>query len=203
MKILLAGFEPFSDNAVNPSQKLLELLPKKINQDCQLEKIILPVDHYIAPGIVISAIRKMKPDAVIAFGLARGRAGISLEQIAINLMDFRIPDNAGVTISDKPVITDGPAAFFTTLPIRSMLNTLLEANIPAEISLSAGSYLCNQVFYSMMHETSTYHHQIQAGFVHLPALPEAVAKNEKALPSMDISLILKAARILITCLASV
>lgn len=202
MKILLTGFETFADYAVNPSQKLLNLLPEKFEQDIDLEKLILPVDHDVAPGLILNSIREGKPDAVIAFGLAAGRARISLERVAVNLMDFRIPDNAGAIISDKPVNPDGPAAYFTSLPIRSMLIALIDSGIPANISLSAGSYLCNQVFYTIMHEITTNHLQIPAGFVHLPASPEAVAKGQKSMPSMDMEMVLKAAKILITSLAA-
>lgn len=202
MKILLTGFEPFGDHALNPSQKLLELLPDKLEDDLILEKLILPVDQDLAPGLILKAINKNKPDAIFAFGLAAGRARISLERIAINLMDFRIPDNTGVVISDRPVNPNGPAAYFTTLPIRSMLLALVEAGIPAEISLSAGSFLCNQVFYLILHEITTKELPIPAGFIHLPALPEAVAKTGKSSPSMELELILKAAKVLFSCLSS-
>ncbi len=201
MKILLTGFEPFGDHALNPSQKLLELLPGNLDGDLQLKKLILPVDQYLAPSLFLKAIHENKPEAIIAFGLASGRERISLERVAINLMDFRIPDNTGVIITDKPVNPDGPAAYFSTLPIRSMLLALVEAGIPAEISLSAGSYLCNQVFYSILHEIATNKLSIPAGFVHLPALPEAIAKTGKPSPSMEIGLILRAANIIISCLA--
>lgn len=202
MKILLSGFETFGENAVNPSQQLMELLPEKLEKDLFLRKMILPVDHEAAPRKILKALREENPDGVIAFGLAAGRARISLERAALNLMDFRIPDNTGAIISDKPVIPDAPAAYFTTLPIHSMLIALIKANIPAEISLSAGSYLCNQIFYIMIHEITIHQMGIPAGFVHLPASPEAVAKGQKPIPSMDMTLILKAAKTLISTLAA-
>jgi len=202
MKILLSGFETFGDNAVNPSQQLMELLPEKTGKDLFLEKLILPVDHEGAPKMILEAIHGINPDGIIAFGLAAGRARISLERAALNLMDFQIPDNAGTIISDQPVIPDGPAAYFTTLPIRSILLRLIEANIPAEISLSAGSYLCNQIFYTMLHEITIHHLGIPAGFVHLPASPEAVAKGQKPMPSMDMALVLKATKVLISTVAT-
>jgi pyroglutamyl-peptidase len=202
MKILLSGFETFGDNSFNPSKELMEFLPERLEKDLYLEKLILPVDHLIAPDLILKAIRDSNPDGIIAFGLAAGRPRISLERVAINLMDFRIPDNSGAIISDKPINPDGPAAYFTTLPLRSMLLALIETNIPAEISLSAGSYLCNQVFYTIMHEINTNHLHIPAGFVHLPASPEAVALGQQPMPSMDMGLILQAAKILIRSLAS-
>ena len=202
MKFLLSGFETFGDNAVNPSKELMEFLPERLGKDLLLEKMILPVDHLIARDLIVKAIRDGNPDGIIAFGLAAGRPRISLERVAINLMDFRIPDNSGAMISDKPINPDGPAAYFTTLPLRSMLLALIETNIPAEISLSAGSYLCNQVFYTIMHEINTNHLHIPAGFVHLPASPEAVALGQQPMPSMGMGLILQAAKILIRSLAS-
>lgn len=202
MKILLSGFETFGDNAENPSEKLMEVLPERLEKDLFLEKLILPVDHQIAPELILKAIHDDNPDGIIAFGLAAGRPRISLERVAINLMDFRIPDNSGAIISDKPINPDGPAAYFTTLPLRSMLLALIEAKIPAEISLSAGSYLCNQVFYTIMDKITTNHLQVPAGFVHLPASPEAAAMGQKPMPSMDMGLILQAAKVLIRSLAS-
>jgi len=202
MKILLSGFEIFGDHPVNPSQELLQRLPKKMEPNIKLEKITLPVDHQSAPRIIIKEIHERKPDAVIAFGLAAGRAKISLERVAVNLMDFRIQDNAGAVISDKPVIPEGPAAYFTTLPIRVMHLALRDAGIPVEISLSAGSYLCNQVFYTIMHEIAANFQEIPAGFVHLPSLPESAAKSQKTIPSMEMTLILKTAKILVRILAS-
>jgi len=201
MKILLTGFETFADHPVNPSQEFLKQLPEKIEPDINLLKLILPVDHQSAPGMIVKEISEKKPDAVIAFGLAAGRAKLSLERVAVNLLDFKIPDNTGAVISDKPVIPEGPAAYFTTLPIRAMLLALIDTGIPAEISLSAGSYLCNQVFYTMMYEISINCHQIPAGFVHLPSSPEAAAKSQKSLPSMDLTSVLEAAKILVRILA--
>lgn len=202
MKILLTGFETFAEHPDNPSQRLLELLPEVLDNNLYLEKIILPVDHKTAPGIILKKIHDEKPDAVIAFGLAVGRAKICLERVALNLLDFQIPDNAGVVITNNPINPDGPTAYFATLPIRSMLSALTQANIPAEISLSAGTYLCNQVFYSMMHELAITSPKTLAGFVHLPASPETAAKNPKSMPSMDMALIIQAAKILVSCLAA-
>jgi len=201
MKILVTGFEPFSTHSVNPSQKIVEALFTEKFLGVDLQTLVLPVDHVRAPGIITETIRKDQPDAILAFGLASSRFKIGLERVAINLMDFKIPDNSGTQIVDQLIVEKGPAAYFTTLPARSLLPLLQEEGIPVEISLTAGSYLCNLVFYTMMHEISLQAKPIQAGFIHLPALPEEAAKSDKTLPSLSLELDLNAARIMINYLA--
>ena len=201
MKILITGFEHFSNHSVNPSQKIAELLPGEAFTGVDLVTAVLPVDYTHGPQILLENIRKIEPDVILAFGLASSRFKIGLERVAINLMDFRIPDNSGSQITDQLILEDGPAAYFSTLPIRSLLGKLIEENIPAEISLSAGSYLCNLVFYTMMHEIKLQNRPTLAGFIHLPALPEEAAKSDKLLPSLSLELDLKAARVMVNYLA--
>lgn len=198
MKILLTGFEPFGESPLNPSQKLIEAIPERPFDDVEVLKALLPVDQARAPILLLAHIQKHQPNAVISFGLASGRPKISLERVALNLMDFRIPDNAGTTISDQAVIEGAPAAYFSTLPLRPILEALSKVRIPGEISLSAGSYLCNQVFFSMMHEIHRCNLAIRAGFVHLPALPEQAAQSSKPLPSMGLEQDIMAAQIIIS-----
>lgn len=197
MKILLTGFTPFGNNPLNPSQQLVESLPEFGNNGETLVKAILPVDQVQAPRILLDRLHQSQPDAVLMFGLASGRAKICLERVAINLQDFRIPDNAGVTITDKPVVDDGPAAYFSTLPVRVMLNALRVEGVPATLSLTAGAYLCNQVFFTLMHEITEKQLPIKAGFIHLPALPAQAADSDKNLPSMSLEQVIQAAHILI------
>jgi len=197
MKILLTGFTPFGKSPLNPSQQLIKSLPEIGNNGETLLKAILPVDQVQAPKILLDHLHQSQPDAILMFGLASGRPKICLERVAINLRDFRIPDNAGVTVSDEPVIVDGPAAYFSTLPLRAMLNALQAEAIPASISLSAGAYLCNQVFYTVMHEVTQKQLTIRAGFIHLPALPAQAAGSDKNLPSMSLDQEIQAAHILI------
>lgn len=200
MKILLTGFEPFGESTLNPSQKLIESLPEKLFDDVQLIRAILPVDQNLGPKKLLAQIHQHQPDAVLSFGLSSGRSKISLERVALNLMDFRIPDNSGKKVSDKTVVEDGPAAYFTTLPVREMLEALQSSGIPAELSLTAGAYLCNQVFYLMMHEINQKQLPIRAGFIHLPALPEQAAHSARSLPSLCLDQAIKAAEILVTIL---
>jgi pyroglutamyl-peptidase len=115
-------------------------------------------------------------------------------------MDFRIPDNAGIKVRDQPVVKNGPAAYFSTLPVRALIEALRTAGIPSELSLSAGSYLCNQVFYSMMHHITINNFEIRAGFIHLPALPEQAAAIEKPIPSLGLEIEVQALRIMLSTL---
>jgi pyroglutamyl-peptidase len=197
MKLLLTGFEPFGNNASNPSQRLVESLPEDSIKEINLFKVILPVDQAHAPAVLKTNLHKHNPDAVLSFGLASGRAKISLERVAINLMDFKIPDNAGKTITDQAVVAGGPAAYFSTLPVRSMLAALQAEGIPAELSLNAGAYLCNQVFYTLMHWLKQGKLPVKAGFIHLPALPEEAAQTDKATPSLTLDQDIQAALIMI------
>ncbi len=197
MKILVTGFEPFGESSINPSQMLVESLSESDFEDVMFIKAVLPVDQARAPEEIKRLIKQHNPEALIAFGLAMGRAKIALERVALNLRDFRIPDNQGVTITDKPIHSDGPAAYFSTLPLQTILSALLAAGIPAEISLSAGAYLCNLVFYTSMHTLDAIHSHVPAGFIHLPALPEQAAHSKKPIPSLSFEHEQKAAGILI------
>ncbi len=196
MKILVTGFTTFGEHVINPSQLLVESLPDQY-QGNTLIKSILPVDHQQAPMMLINLLQEHQPDAVISFGLASGRAKIALERVALNLMDFSMADNSGVTIENKPIVEQGPAAYFSTLPIHAMLAAVNQAGIPAELSLTAGAYLCNQVFYFLMHKIASQNLKVQAGFVHLPALPEQAASSNKSIPTMSLENIRKAAYLMV------
>ena len=202
MKILITGFEPFGESRINPSQMLVQSLSEKGHSQAELVTAVLPVDQARAPEQLKALISTHQPDAILAFGLAAGRTKISLERVGLNLQDFRIPDNRGVTLSDQPIDPTGPAAYFSTLPLRAMLTALLKAGIPAELSLSAGAYLCNLVLYTTLHTLASAAPIIPAGFIHLPALPEQAAEMDKPVPSMHFQTMLDAARILIQELAS-
>jgi len=200
IKILISGFEPFGDHAQNLSMALVQALPDCLGDQIDLYKIVLPVDDIEGPMRLLEAIDQHQPDAVLCFGLAPKRQKINLERVAINLKDYRIPDNAGVQIIDQPIIPDGPAAYFSTLPIRKMLSSLAAANIPARISLSAGAYLCNQIFYAMMHQIKQNNWPILAGFIHLPGLDTPKSPSENQSSPVNLDTCITAARILIKTL---
>jgi len=194
MKILISGFEPFGAYAENPSMELVQALPDQFYNHINLVKTLLPVDDVHGPDHLLEKIHQFQPDVVLAFGLAPMRQKINLERVAINLKDYRIPDNAGNQIIDQPIIPEGPTAYFTSLPIRKMLSALTTANIPASISLSAGAYLCNQVFYCMMHEIAIQNWPIRAGFIHLPGKQSPETLSEKI--TYDLNQFIRAAKIL-------
>jgi pyroglutamyl-peptidase len=149
-----------------------------------LHSAILPVDRQGGPATLLNAVRALHPDAIICLGEAARRMAISIERVAINLLDYRMADNAGHQAIDEPIVPDGPAAYFVTLPVRAMLEAVRAAGIPAELSLSAGAFLCNQVTYELLHYLTTYQLDIPAGFVHVPALPEQVTNAYPPVPSM-------------------
>lgn len=196
MKILVTGFEPFNKSSINPSAKIVEKLPKMKLPGVDLITGILPVDYQKAPGLLQILIEGHHPQAVICLGEANGRSVVSLERVGLNLMDFRIPDNNGIQVDDTPVIAGAPSAYFSTLPLRKIYNAIKEAGIPVELSLSAGSYLCNQVLFSLLHLASVnYPFLLFGGFIHVPSLPEQVIENDRNIPSMSLETSFKAVQI--------
>jgi len=194
MRVLLTGFEPFDGSSTNPSQEVVRRLVDGPPEGIELRTAILPVDHQLGPQALLQAIDDSQPEAVVCLGEASSRAMLSLERVAINLIDDRIPDNAGEAWQDRPVVVGGPAAYFITLPVKVMLQAILEAGVPAELSLSAGSYLCNQIAYTLLHRLANLDGSgdIPAGFIHLPRLPaqaaaQKIAKSESGpIPSMGL-----------------
>jgi pyroglutamyl-peptidase len=186
MKLVLTGFEPFGESKINPSEQVVRALKREKFRGIELRTAILPVDRKRGPETLIRAVERIKPDAVLCLGEAQRRMVISIERVAINLLDFRIADNAGKKIVDEPIVRDAPAAYFTTLPVRKMYDAVRKANVPAELSLSAGAFLCNQVTYALLHHIAENDLNIRAGFVHLPALPAQVVTRDVQIPSMSL-----------------
>jgi pyroglutamyl-peptidase len=174
MNVLLTGFEPFGGSHVNPSEQVVRTLARDGVPGVALHSVILPVDRQGGPATLLNAVRALHPEAILCLGEAARRAAISIERVALNLLDYRMADNAGHQVIDEPIVPNGPAAYFVTLPVRAMLEAVRMAGIPTELSLSAGAFLCNQVTYELLHYLTTHQLDIPAGFVHLPALPEQV-----------------------------
>ena len=170
MELLLTGFEPFDGSLLNPSQQVAACLDGDLFGDLHIKSRILPVDGHLAPRALLDSIHKLKPDAVLCLGEAPHRPVISIERVAVNLLDYRIPDNRGRQVVDQPIRSDGPAAYFSTLPVRTMYDTLRAKEFPVEISLSAGAYLCNQIMYILL-DHLTLSNLTQLGGVHSPAIP--------------------------------
>ena len=167
MKILLSAFEPFGGERANASQEALKLIRAREGTD--LVKITVPTVFGLAGTTLLDALRKEKPDAVICLGQAGGRDAVTPERCAINVRDARIPDNAGHQPKDEPVIAGGPAAFFSTLPIKAMAAAARKAGFAAEISNSAGTFVCNDLLYTLLYTLERELPAVRGGFIHVPA----------------------------------
>ena len=190
MKILITGFEPFGGENVNPSYEAVKLLPDRMGQ-ANIIKLQLPVSFEGAAKEVKSALLTHQPDAVLCVGQAGGYAGIGVERIAVNLMDASIPDNEGNQPTDQPIVPNGPAAYFSSLPVKDMVKTLKGEGIPAFVSNSAGTYVCNTVMYTLLHEIHCHCPNVRGGFIHVPSTPDQAAAKVPVPSSMALSLIAK------------
>ena len=147
MKILLTGFEPFGGSPLNPSASVVEALASDTPADIELATMVLPVIGVEAGDRVVERVESDSPDAVVMLGEATGRPGVSIEQIAINLRDYRMSDNAGNCTTDEPVVEGGPDAYFASLPVRRLVESIRDIGVPASRSLTAGAFLCNEISY--------------------------------------------------------
>ena len=169
--VLLTGFEPFDQDTINPSWEAVRLLDGVLlSDDVRIVARLLPCAFAEAPARLTEFLAQLAPEMVIAVGLASGRADLSVERVAINLNDARIPDNQGLQPIDTPVVAQGPAAYFSTLPIKAMVRAIKAAGIPASVSHTAGTFVCNQVFYCLQHALAGT--GVRGGFIHVPPLPE-------------------------------
>ena len=191
-KILMAGFEPFGQDKINPALEAVKLLNGKEINGGIIISCEVPVVRYKSVDVVVEAIKKHQPDIVITIGQAAGRAEITPERIAMNIDDYRIPDNEGNQVIDEPVIEEGPAAYFSTLPIKAMVEALQLKNIPAQVSNTAGSFVCNHIFYGVQHYLVGS--KITHGFVHIPLLPEQAQGTDH--PSLPLTTIVEGLAIL-------
>ena len=174
--LLLTGFEPFLNFPVNPTMQIVEELHGLEIGGYKIHSEVLPVDFTKSGDEVLKHIEAIKPDAVISLGLAGGRSKMTPERIAINVSDGA-SDNSGNIPVDEPIMEDGADGYFTTLPVREMVNALKEAGLPAEISNSAGTYLCNHVMYRALHFANTKRPEMKAGFLHIPASHELAIQH--------------------------
>jgi pyroglutamyl-peptidase len=191
---LVTGFEPFGDEQVNPSAEIARALDGQMIAGHRIIAAILPTEFARSLPALQTLIEKHRPTLVLALGLAGGRRGISLERVAINLIDARIADNADAQPFDIPVVENAPNAYFSTLPLKAMLARLHAESIEAVLSHTAGTFVCNQVFFGLMHLLATHHPQIRGGFVHVPYLPEQASRHADA-PSMALSTMIDATRL--------
>jgi pyroglutamyl-peptidase len=193
--VLLTGFEPFGEEAINPSWEAVRALQGARIGGHRVEARCLPVVFGDAIRSLRRAITETKPALVVCVGQAGGRPQLSLERVAINVDDARRPDNAGHGPVDAPIVADGPAAYFTSLPIKRLRQALQRAGIPAEVSQTAGTYVCNHVFYGLMHALAR-RRGVRGGFVHIPYAPEQAARHPGA-ASLPTAAVVDALRLIV------
>ena len=199
--ILVTGFEPFQGEALNPSWEVARTLAgETVGVHYRVIARRLPTVYGRAGEELVSAIREVKPRAVVCLGEAGGRTHVTPERIAINIMDARIPDNAGQKPIDETIAPDGPAAYFSTLPIRAMVEAMCGAGIPAHISNTAGTFVCNDTFYRLMHFIAEESPGIIGGFIHVPYMTEQAL--HKQAPSLPLTTLVAGVRTALAVVAS-
>lgn len=191
-KVLLTGFEPFGNATLNPSAEIV----KKISGD-NIVTAILPVSYAESAKQLLALIEEHNPDVVICLGQAEGRKEITPERVAINLDDARLPDNQGLLRSDVKILEDGPDAYFSTLPIKEFVEAIKANGVPAAVSLSAGAFLCNHVFY--VAQNKFVGTKVRSGFVHVPLMDEQTGEFP-GLPTMPLDQMITAVRAMLEVL---
>ena len=200
-RILLTGFDPFGGESVNPSWEAVRALHGRRLGGHRVEARLLPTEFAASLRVLKTAVRETKPVVLVGIGQAGGRDRLSIERVAINLQDARIPDNAGARPIDQPVIDGGPAAYFSTLPVKAMLAALQAHGLPAELSHTAGTYVCNHLAYAMLH-LAAKRRGVRAGFIHIPYLPEQAARLHGK-PSMALDDVVRGLEIALRTAATV
>ncbi len=200
MKILVTGFDPFGGEKVNPAFEAVKLLPDTI-AGMEIIKKTLPVVFGESGEVLEGAIIEHNPDVVLSIGQAGGRFDICVEKVGINLMDGRIPDNAGYQPIDAPIKEDGATAYFSTLPVKAMVAKSREWGVPATLSFTAGTYVCNYIMYVGLYLAATKYPHIKAGFIHVPFAPEQGIGKPQNTPTMSVENIAKSIEAAIVAIA--
>ncbi len=195
-KILLTGFAPFGAEKTNPSWDAVQVLDGQMIDDARIISLQLPCEFDVCLQVLEDAMREHQPEVVLSLGQAGGRADITVERVAININDARIPDNIGQQPIDTPVAEHGPVGYFSSLPIKAIVQALREHGIPASVSHTAGTYVCNHVFYGLMHLLPDYPSIKRAGFVHVPYSPDQAAAHPGA-ASMAVTTMTAAIRLML------
>ncbi len=183
MKLLLTAFDPFGGDAVNPALEAVKLVADKIGR-FEIVKLEVPTVFRKSIERVAQAIEEEKPDAVLCIGQAGGRFEITPERVAINIDDARIKDNEGNQPIDVKIFEDGENAYFTTLPIKAMVEAIREAGLPSAVSNTAGTFVCNHLMYGVLYTLAKNYPNIKGGFTHVPFIPEQVARRTPVAPYM-------------------
>lgn len=195
MKALVTGFDPFGGDPVNPSSLAVSRLRKRVGK-VAVATAVLPTSYARSAGVLREAIDKAKPDIVLCVGQAGGRPELCLERVGINVQDARIPDNDGQQPIDVPARAEGPAAYFATLPIKACVAEMRKAGLPAVVSNTAGTFVCNHILYSLMDIIERHPMRMRGGFLHIPYVPEQAARLGGA-PSMAVDDIVRGIEIIV------
>lgn len=192
-KVLLTGFEPFGGERVNPSWEAVKQLHGEVIDDVTLVAEQIPTVFGKSIAVMEHLIQQHNPDIVICVGQAGGRLHITPERVAINMDDARIPDNQGNQPIDEPITDNGPVAYWSTIPIKRIVENMKESNIPASVSHTAGTFVCNHIFYGLMDYITRTSSNIRGGFIHIPFIPEQTINKEA--PSLSLETIVKGIKI--------
>ena len=187
MKILVTGFDPFGGEPINPAIESVKKLPDNI-AGAEIIKLEIPTVRRKSLEKIEKAIQEHNPDIILSVGQAGGRFDITVERVGINMDDFRIPDNEGNQVIDEPIFSDGDNAYFVKLPVKAMVQNIQKNKIPASVSYTAGTFVCNHVLYGVLYLVEKKYKGKKSGFIHIPFLPEQVV-DKRNMPSMELNTI--------------
>ena len=199
MKVLITGFDSFGNETINPSNLAVNSLPDSIG-DIIIKKVTIPTIFKKSSEVLEKYIAEFSPNIIICVGQAGGRDKITVERVAINIDDARIPDNDNNSPIDEKIRQDGENAYFSSLPIKAIVETLVNNNIPAAISNTAGTFVCNHIMYESLYLANTKYTDIKTGFIHIPFIKEQV-KDKPDTPFMDLDIIISALKHIIVTAA--
>ena len=200
MRILFTGFDPFGGEKINPAGEAVKMMKNEIH-GAEILKLEVPTVFGKAGEVLKKAVEQYRPDAVVCVGQAGGRAAITPEMIAVNIMDARIPDNAGNKPCHELIIKEGREAYFSTLPVKDIEKNLNENGIPSSVSYHAGTFVCNYLMYCLMNLIDTKYPNMRGGFVHVPYSTKQVQNRTTPVPSMQLSDITRGLEIIAETLA--
>ncbi|MCM3112466.1 pyroglutamyl-peptidase I [Lederbergia lenta] len=192
-RVLITGFDPFGDDNVNPALEAVKQLDGMVIENIDIVAQEVPTVFHDSIKVMIHTIETYQPDVVICVGQAGGRTQVTPERIAINIDDARIPDNQKNQPIDEPIYEEGPAAYWTTLPVKRMVHQMRKAGVPAAVSNTAGTFVCNHLFYGLMHYIENSASHIRGGFIHIPYIPEQTVEN--GAPSLNLADIIRGLKI--------
>ena len=201
MRILITGFDPFGGETINPAWEAVKRLPD-MAAGAQLIKLEVPTAFSRCGPAMAAAIETHRPDAVVCVGQAGGRACVTVERVAVNLADAAIPDNEGEKPVDVPIRPDGPAAYFSTLPVKAIVQHIRAHGLPCQLSYTAGTFVCNCLMYQVLHLAAVQHPQLRAGFLHVPFIEEQAAGKPGGTPSASLASITKALKLACEAIAA-